>query len=371
MNTNNVRRTFTDLQNPQQMRELNRQLEWIWKQLLGGLTEKALSSAGKTQITRTVEQDVIRRIEAQQIDTDELAAALAQMMVAQIGVARIDLAQIVDTLTENLVFSRGSGGDLYITHLKATTANLESADIDYSKIKDLSANQAIIRSGIGDELYIDRLAATSATAISATIGNLTLKSSDGYYYDIAVSADGTISTTLVTPTQQEIDAGTMTNGKGIVDTNLPVQTLNAENVFAQSAIIGQIMTTALTADKITAGQALIASASIPVLYTTSIQAIGDSLDLSANQSISLIVGQATQNFVTKPEFNRVVRIDQSGLHVGDNQTNNETLISSDGVGIVINGLEYSRFAANYAKFGNYIIQNTNDGGLVFRLKGGI
>ena len=35
--------TLSNLNEPQQLRELNRQLEWVWNQLMGGLTQKALS----------------------------------------------------------------------------------------------------------------------------------------------------------------------------------------------------------------------------------------------------------------------------------------------------------------------------------------
>ena len=44
------------------------------------------------------------------------------------------------------------------------------------------------------------------------------------------------------------------------------------------------------AGKITAGDALLASATIPSLYTTAIQAIGDGMDLSANDTIRLLLG---------------------------------------------------------------------------------
>ena len=44
MNTPKQRVTLNNLTEPQQLRELNRQLEWIWNQLMGGLTQKALST---------------------------------------------------------------------------------------------------------------------------------------------------------------------------------------------------------------------------------------------------------------------------------------------------------------------------------------
>ena len=70
------------------------------------------------------------------------------------------------------------------------------------------------------------------------------------------------------------------------------------------------------------------------------------------------------------EFKRVMRLDQeTGLHIGDNQTGNEVLIDSDSVNIVMNGQKYSKFAANYVQFGQYQLRRSADGGLVFKLKG--
>ena len=44
VNASRQRLTLSNLTEPQQMRELNRQLEWIWAQLMGGLSRKSLSS---------------------------------------------------------------------------------------------------------------------------------------------------------------------------------------------------------------------------------------------------------------------------------------------------------------------------------------
>lgn len=66
------------------------------------------------------------------------------------------------------------------------------------------------------------------------------------------------------------------------------------------------------------------------------------------------------------DFKRVVRIDDAGLHVGDNLTNGEVLINSSSVGIVLNGIQYSSFAGNYVQFGLYQLRKSADGGLVFK-----
>ena len=295
-NINKARKTFTDLSNPQQLRELNRQLEWVWNQLLGGLPAKALSSDGIRTVVSTVEKTIAKEIEADEIETNILVAALARLMVAQIAIAQIDYAQIVDLHTGNLIFNRGEGDELYINNFQALTSNLKYADIDFSQVKDLIAGDTIITEGAAGELYIERLAATNAMMVSATLGNLVIKGEDGSYHNIVVSADGNIHTNRVEVSDEEIAAGKTYTGKQLVETSIVVDDLNAQSIRGSSAIISEIFTTALTAGKITAGEALIASATIPTLYTTSIEAIGNSLNLAANEYLKLLVSRKNSIF---------------------------------------------------------------------------
>ena len=68
----------------------------------------------------------------------------------------------------------------------------------------------------------------------------------------------------------------------------------------------------------------------------------------------------------RADFQRVVRIDSEGLHVGDNQTSNEVLIDSGSVNVVLGGRKYSKFAGDYVQFGDYQLRRSVDGGLVFK-----
>ena len=108
-----------------------------------------------------------------------------------------------------------------------------------------------------------------------------MKGSDGKYYRVFIGADGTIQTEEVTVTDGEIEAGETGDGRQIVATTANVGSLNATTVKASQAIIGTIFTESLTAGKITANEALIASMTAPLIYTTAITALGIPLDLSA------------------------------------------------------------------------------------------
>ena len=76
--------------------------------------------------------------------------------------------------------------------------------------------------------------------------------------------------------------------------------------------------------------------------------------------------QATAD-AARAEFRRIVRIDDDGLHVGDNLSNGEVLIDSESVNVVLGGKKYSKFAGSYVQFGNYQLRRSSDGGLVFKL----
>lgn len=50
-NTSTIRRTFTDLTQEVQMRELNRQMDWIWHQLLNRTVSGEFTDANGKTIT--------------------------------------------------------------------------------------------------------------------------------------------------------------------------------------------------------------------------------------------------------------------------------------------------------------------------------
>ena len=88
--------------------------------------------------------------------------------------------------------------------------------------------------------------------------------------------------------------------------------------------------------------------------------------LAYEAQVAASIAQATAE-AARADFKRVVRIDNDGLHVGDNQSTGEVLIDSESVNIVMNGSKYSRFAGNYVQFGNYQLRRTSDGGLAFKM----
>lgn len=230
-----------------------------------------------------------------------LTAEMARIATAAIGKATIEAAQIHDLQTQvakivTASIKDATIGSAQIDDLAAVVAKLIHAEAETGKfalaeVKNLLAEALVLESGTAKSMYITNLAVTSANLLSAMLGKLVLKGTDGKYYQIMVGADGTIQTQEVQPTQGEIDAGQTAGGLGIVETGENVGILSGQSVHAQEAVLGRITAKALAVGKLTAGEAMIASATIPTLYATSIQAIGNSLDLSANESITLMVGK--------------------------------------------------------------------------------
>ena len=207
----------------------------------------------------------------------DLQAQVAQIVAASIQDAHITTAQI---------------DDLAAAVAKLIHAEVGVGEFTLAEIKNLLAEALVLEQGSADSMYITNLAVTSANLLSAMLGKLVLKGQDGKYYQVMVGANGTIHTKEVQPSQGEIEAGETEGGLGIVETSANFADLTAQNIKGNEAIFQTILAQSMTAGKLTAGEAMIASATIPTLYATSIQAIGNSLDLSANQSIQLTVKKA-------------------------------------------------------------------------------
>lgn len=262
----------------------------------------------------------IHDLVAGNIDVNQLYADLAKIATLEVAKATFDYANIenLDVGVINALigkFEEISAGKLVTDELYAAFAdiinlsveNLEAdklsaalgnfvtmyagtGEFDFATIQNLVAKAMALEQGSMDTVYIRNLAVTSANLLSATLGKLVIKGDDGKYYRVFITSTGEIRTEEVTVSSGEINAGQTSTGQQIVETTLNVGSLNAETIQGSSAVINEILTIALNAEKITAADALIASATITELYATTIKAIGDSLDLSANKSIQLTVG---------------------------------------------------------------------------------
>lgn len=283
----NVTMPATNSSDPVALRRYIGKLVEELRYTLSNLDDSNISRAG-ISLTKIQGVDAeLARITQAEIGKVKIGAAQIQDLKAQV-------AQIVTAVIQTAVIDWAQIEELKAAIIEVLHAEIQVGTFTLAEVENLLAEALVLKKGTAESMYITNLAVTSANLLSAMLGKLVLKGEDGKYYQVMIGADGTIHTQEVQPSEAEIEAGETESGQGIVDTSANFADLTAQNIKGNEGIFQTILAQSMTAGKLTAGEAMIASATIPTLYATSIQAIGNSLDLSANESISLIVGGNVQ-----------------------------------------------------------------------------
>jgi phage-related protein len=270
----------------------------------GAIEANHISVEAIDAVLANIDTAVIEKAEIDWAEIVSLAAEIANIAKAQITEANIDeaninwanianltaaVADIAKAVIDEAVITSAQIDDLNAVVAEIIHAQVATGDFSLAEIENLLANAFILEQGSAGSMTITNLIVTQANMLGAVIQNLVIPGTDGKYYEIVVGTDGNLSTEEVTVTEGEIEAGELDDGRQIVTTTVNAESINGTSITAQQAILNTILTQALTAGQITAGEALIASATIPTLYTTSIEAIGNSLTFSANEKIQMIV----------------------------------------------------------------------------------
>ena len=270
----------------------------VLRRYIGKLVEElryTLSNLDDSNISRAgISLTKIQGVDAELARITQAEIGKVKIGAAQIQDLKAQVAQIVTAVIQTAVIDWAQIEELKAAIIEVLHAEIQVGTFTLAEVENLLAEALVLKKGTAESMYITNLAVTSDNLLSAMLGKLVLKGEDGKYYQVMIGADGTIHTQEVEPSQGEIEAGETEGGQGIVDTSANFADLTAQNIQGNEAIFQTILAQSMTAGKLTAGEALIASATIPTLYATSIQAIGNSLDLSANESISLIVGGNVQ-----------------------------------------------------------------------------
>lgn len=283
----NVTMPATNSSDPVTLRRYIGKLVEELRYTLSNLDDSNISRAG-ISLTKIQGVDAeLARITQAEIGKVKIGAAQIQDLKAQV-------AQIVTAVIQTAVIDWAQIEELKAAIIEVLHAEIQVGTFTLAEVENLLAEALVLKKGTAESMYITNLAVTSANLLSAMLGKLVLKGEDGKYYQVMIGADGTIHTQEVQPSEAEIEAGETESGQGIVDTSANFADLTAQNIKGNEGIFQTILAQSMTAGKLTAGEAMIASATIPTLYATSIQAIGNSMDLSANESISLIVGGNVQ-----------------------------------------------------------------------------
>lgn len=209
-----------------------------------------------------------------------LSAAIADIATAKIGEAEIKSAQITDLEAE-------------VARIAA--AKIAVADIDWAHIKDLVAGTAIFTAGVGDKLHIARLAVTEANMVSLSVGELLVKGQDGSFYSVSVDAEGNIVTEKKQVVNDDVGDLSINAGEKIIEGTVTAACLNANDIFANNAIIKQLIAANIDVDTLFAREATINAlfsndATISTLFSkqATINAL-NAMDIRGNTYLQLYV----------------------------------------------------------------------------------
>ena len=246
----------------------------------------------------------IKELAAGSITADELYTSIAMIATAQLTTANIMNAQIEWAQIENLAAEIATISKAQLTTANIKEANIDwaaittlsaavasmvkadigTADIDWAHIKDLATDTAIITQGVGGELYIAKLAVTEANLVSLTVGELVVKGEDGHFYSVSVDADGNVTSTLKQVGNDDVQDVSINAGEKIIEGTITAATLNVNDIFANNAIIRNLIAANLDVDTLFAREA-----TINVL---------NAMDITSNTYLKLMVaGKADQEDV--------------------------------------------------------------------------
>lgn len=125
VNASRQRLTLSNLTEPQQMRELNRQLEWIWAQLMGGLSRKSLSSGLQSVIDGKADGETVTSLSTRiEQAEDEIALKASSETVNALG-ERVSTAETSITQNATAISSKASQSDVNALGERVTTAESE------------------------------------------------------------------------------------------------------------------------------------------------------------------------------------------------------------------------------------------------------
>lgn len=414
-----VRKNLRDLSNSMELRELNRQLDWMWKKILGGLNSKDFSDAGLKSVVEIVEQTIANEITADEITANVLKTALAEMMVAQIGVAKIDYAQVVDLFSERIFSDTGIAGKFRINNLEVTQAQIVDLIVNSFRIVD--------RDGNVYRVYVDN---------NGDLATELIEDQDGW------GSDGSVPEGY-SPIASSMTVGDVTAGSLYVSGAADIMKLTAKWLAADSAWINHLTATAAFIDAITTSKifggkslefllgqsshvfrqeefpngsdgvklhdmlvipstgqqyqteksdtirfAMDADGNLYYEYDGDGSLIVDGFDLysdgfvmpvdergevtgvtyvwelvqdsqvanTANDALSI-----ANSALSQADFQRVVRIDDEGLHVGDNLADYEVLLDSASVNVVAAGVRVSTFSDKFIRLDNMQIRKVRGG----------
>ena len=246
----------------------------------GSITGSKLASDSVGSLQLKAASILAGHIDADAITTDKLAAGVVTAEKLAAGAVDAGALSAIAAKISSL-----TAGDIETDTLAAglaafTVITCGSASFDQATVQHLVAEALNLSFGVGDEVFINNLKVAYAQIVSAAIGNLCIRASDGNYYTIDVDADGNVSATPVTVTEDEIASGQTDAGRVILETDITAEDLSTSNLLATYALINRIDAARIDVDQLFAREAFIAK-----LRTS---------EIIAGKSLTIIAGEAAE-----------------------------------------------------------------------------
>ena len=207
----------------------------------------------------------IGSITAETIETDQLSANMAEIFRLLVNKITADAITAETIETDTLMASLA----------EMVSVSARYGDFNFATVQHLVASAMNIQqAAVAGRVFIENLDVAYAQMVDATISNLVVKSSEGDYYRLDVSTDGSVTATQVTVSPEEREAGHTTGGRAILDTDIAAVNLSTANLLATYALVNQI-----DAARIDVAQLFAQDAFIRHLNTT---------DISSNTTVQIV-----------------------------------------------------------------------------------
>lgn len=284
-----------------------------------------------------------------------------EKMLSTKVIDRIDNSpeQAFEKIAEGLSTGKIAADSIEATFAHIVTLTARFADFNFATVQNLIADALVVQKGQGDYVHITNFAATYGQMVNATIGNLIIKSSEGDYYQLDVGKNGTVSAKQVEGlSDEEVLAGAASDGRPIVGTQISAVTLDAETVAASLGLFNKITASMIDTDVLVARTAFIEA-------LTSSNAFIELLTVTGSAFIeklktSKIVGDSSLEVILE-KADKALRLDEEGLHVGDENWDSEALVRPGGFDLKVDDKTHSSFSAGYLLLGNMQVKVTDSG----------
>ena len=196
-------------------------------------------------------------VTADQIASGAVTAGKIAANAIQAGHLSADALSAVDAHLETAQIDWADIAALNAATAQIANAQIAGADVDFSHVKDLTADSAVITQGVGGKLYIARLAVTEANLVSLTVGELLVKGQDGGFYAVQVNGSGQITTQRKQVSNADVTDLSINADTKLIEGSVTAKTLNAQEIFASSALVRQLIAANLDVDTLFARAATV------------------------------------------------------------------------------------------------------------------